>query len=85
MSVELAGLDHDSLEKMIGPECYETALEYVRRKAVSQQIWIASQNAREALAIALTGMIHDGEITRARASELAKMALRDNAKKLYGL
>jgi hypothetical protein len=45
MSVELAGLDHDSLEKMIGPECYETALEYVRRKAVSQQIWIASQNA----------------------------------------
>ena len=47
--------------------------------------WIASQTAREALAIALTGMIQDGEITRARASELAKMVLRDNAKKLYGL
>jgi predicted TIM-barrel fold metal-dependent hydrolase len=47
--------------------------------------WIASQNAREALAIALTGMIQDGEITRARASELARMALRENAKKLYGL
>ena len=46
--------------------------------------WIASQTAREALAIALTGMIRDGEITRARASELARMALRDNAKKLYG-
>jgi predicted TIM-barrel fold metal-dependent hydrolase len=46
--------------------------------------WIASQTAREALAIALTGMIQDGEITRARASELARMALRDNAKKLYG-
>jgi hypothetical protein len=30
---------------MIGPECYETALEFVRRKAISQQIWIASQNA----------------------------------------
>ena len=30
---------------MIGSECYETALEFVRRKAVSQQIWIASQNA----------------------------------------
>src|SRR6185437_4726989 len=45
MSVELADLDHDALEKMIGSECYETALEFVRRKAVSQQIWIASQNA----------------------------------------
>ena len=46
--------------------------------------WIASQTAREALAIALTGMIHDGEITRARASRSATMVLRDNAKKLYG-
>src|SRR5215472_53784 len=45
MSGELADLDHDALEKMIGSECYETALEFVRRKAVSQQIWIASQNA----------------------------------------
>ena len=47
--------------------------------------WVASQTAREALAIALTGMLHDGEITRARASELARMVLRDNAKKLYGI
>ncbi len=46
--------------------------------------WVASQTAREALAIALTGMIHDGEITRADASRLARMVLRENAKKLYG-
>jgi hypothetical protein len=46
--------------------------------------WIASQTAREALAIALTEMIQDREITRARASQLARMVLRDNAKKLYG-
>ncbi len=46
--------------------------------------WVASHTAREALAIALTGMMHDGEITRTRASELARMALRENAKKLYG-
>ena len=46
--------------------------------------WIASQTAREALAIALTGMIHDGEITRARALEIARMVLRENAKRLYG-
>jgi predicted TIM-barrel fold metal-dependent hydrolase len=45
--------------------------------------WIASQTAREALAIALTGMIRDGEITRARASEIARMVLRENAAKLY--
>jgi hypothetical protein len=45
--------------------------------------WIASQTAREALAIALTGMVQDGQITRARASELARMVLRENALKLY--
>ena len=46
--------------------------------------WIASQNAREALAIALGGMVRDGEITRARASEIGRLALRGNAAKLYG-
>jgi uncharacterized protein len=46
--------------------------------------WQTSQSAREALAIALTGMMQDGEITRERALELARMALHDNAAKLYG-
>ncbi len=46
--------------------------------------WQTSQSAREALAIALTGMIQDGEITRERALELAHMVLHDNAAKLYG-
>ena len=46
--------------------------------------WVASHTAREALAIALTGMVDDREITRTRALELARMALRENAKKLYG-
>lgn len=41
--------------------------------------------ARRALAIALTGMINDREITGPRAVELARMVLRDNAMKLYGL
>jgi predicted TIM-barrel fold metal-dependent hydrolase len=45
--------------------------------------WVASQTAREALALALTGMIQDGEISRARASELARMVLHDNAAGLY--
>jgi uncharacterized protein len=47
--------------------------------------YIAANTSREALAIALTGMLRDGEITRARASELARMVLRDNARALYGL
>jgi uncharacterized protein len=42
-----------------------------------------SRAGRKALAIALTGMLRDNEITRQRASELARMVLRDNAKKLY--
>jgi predicted TIM-barrel fold metal-dependent hydrolase len=40
---------------------------------------------RTALAIALTGMMQDGEITRAEASEIARKVMRDNAIKLYGL
>jgi hypothetical protein len=29
-------------------------------------------------------MMNDGEITRERAGELARMVLRENAKRLYG-
>jgi predicted TIM-barrel fold metal-dependent hydrolase len=44
-----------------------------------------NETARKALAIALTGMMNDGEITRERALELARMVLRENAMKLYGM
>jgi predicted TIM-barrel fold metal-dependent hydrolase len=50
-----------------------------------EMMWFASDSAREALAIALTGMIADGQITRRRASELASMVLRENALKLYAI
>src|SRR5258708_30937300 len=46
--------------------------------------WLSNTTARQALALALTGMMNDGEITRQRASELARMVLHDNASKLYG-
>ena len=49
-----------------------------------ESAWLTSKVAREALAIALTGMVQDGEITRARASELARMVMRENAAGLYG-
>jgi uncharacterized protein len=47
--------------------------------------WISAKNGRAALAIALTDMIRNGEISRARAEEIATMVLRTNASKLYGL
>jgi predicted TIM-barrel fold metal-dependent hydrolase len=40
---------------------------------------------RTALAIALTGMMQDGEITRTQATEIARKVMRGNAIKLYGL
>lgn len=46
--------------------------------------WQTSNSGRDALATALTGMMDDGEITRARALEIARMVLRGNALKLYG-
>jgi predicted TIM-barrel fold metal-dependent hydrolase len=47
--------------------------------------YVADKTGREALGMALTGMMRDGEITRDRALELARMVLRDNARKLYAL
>lgn len=46
--------------------------------------WIASRTGRLALGIALTGMIEDGEITPDRAKQIAHMAMRENARQLYG-
>jgi uncharacterized protein len=50
-----------------------------------ESTWLAARNARNALAIALTGMERDGEITPARASQLAHMVMHDNAAALYHL
>jgi predicted TIM-barrel fold metal-dependent hydrolase len=46
--------------------------------------WLSNTTARKALALALTGMMNDGEITRAHALELARMVLHDNTAKRYG-
>src|ERR1700733_2203910 len=44
MSSEITGLDPSWIEDMIGTECYETALGYVRRPAVTSQGLPAGQN-----------------------------------------
>jgi hypothetical protein len=45
--------------------------------------WQTTTSAREALAIALTGMMNDGEISRTRAVDIAKAVLRGNALRVY--
>jgi predicted TIM-barrel fold metal-dependent hydrolase len=46
---------------------------------------MASRNARRALGNALVAMWGDHEITGERAREIARMVLRENASKVYGL
>jgi len=50
-----------------------------------EKTWLMTAKSREALALALTGMMDDGLIDRAEAERFARMVLRDNAADLYGL
>ena len=61
------------------------AYPYSDESGWEQSAWIATQTTRQALGLALTEMMNDGEISRDRAFELAHMVLRDNAQKLYSL
>jgi uncharacterized protein len=47
--------------------------------------FIANRNIRQALGLALTGMLRDHEITRDQATAIARGVLHDNAAKLYGI
>ncbi len=47
--------------------------------------WIATKNGGAALASALTEMIRNGEVSRARAEEIATMVMCTNAGTLYEL
>ena len=47
--------------------------------------WVGTTTARRALAIALTDMMRNGDVSRARAEEIATMVMRTNAGKLYKL
>lgn len=50
----------------------------------AESVWLANRDARQALGISLTGMVRDGEISRDRAIEIARLVLRGNAERLYG-
>lgn len=66
---------------MFGTDAYP----YMPEMGWEESGWIAARTGRQALAIALTSMLRDGEVSRPRASELARMVLADNARKLYDL
>lgn len=65
---------------MFGTDAYP----YSNEMGWEESGWIAAKTARQALAIALSSMMRDGEISRQRALELARMVLRENARSLYG-
>jgi hypothetical protein len=47
--------------------------------------WVGAHFGRQALGIAITNMLDDGEITPERAKQLVHIVLRENARRLYGL
>ncbi|RKG93340.1 amidohydrolase family protein [Corallococcus terminator] len=47
--------------------------------------WLGTTQTRTALAMALGGMVRDGEASRTRAEEIATRVMRTNAGELYGL
>ena len=48
-----------------------------------ESTWIAARRARIALALALTGMLRDGELSRPQAMAVADQVLHGNAERLY--
>jgi predicted TIM-barrel fold metal-dependent hydrolase len=66
---------------LFGSDAFDGGIE----QGWEQVAWVGTTTARRALGIALTGMMNDGEIGRARAEELARKVLRENAVTLYGL
>lgn len=50
-----------------------------------EKAWVADRTSRRALAIALSQLLEDGDVTAARAEELAVMVMRANSIALYEL
>ena len=67
---------------MFGSDAIEVGSETV---GWEELCWIGTNSARQALALALTGMKNDGQISLDQAVAFARMVLRENAIKLYNL
>jgi hypothetical protein len=66
---------------LFGSDAFDGGLE----QGWEQVGWVGTITARRGLAMALTGMMRDGEITRPRAEQLARMVMRENAMTAYDL
>jgi predicted TIM-barrel fold metal-dependent hydrolase len=83
---QLAGVLREWLELMPEKVLYGGDVEpFTPEVSWEETGWQTVTTGRRALAIAVTEMMQDGEITRERALELARLVLRDNARKLYSL
>ncbi len=75
----LAGIIREWLEHQPEKVLFATdAYPYSNELGWEESGWVAADHGREALGRALTAMMRDGEITRPRAVELARMVLREN-------
>ena len=74
-------LEHVPEKVMFATDAYPYSAEF----GWEEGGWVGAARGREALGRALTAMLRDGEIAHQRAVELARMVLRDNARKLYGI
>jgi uncharacterized protein len=61
------------------------AYPYSQSMGWEEAAWIANQNIRTSLGMALTGMMQDQQITPTQAEKLAHMVLHTNAESLYKL
>jgi hypothetical protein len=66
---------------LFGTDAFDNAPVY----GWAESTWLGARTGRRALAMALTGMMRDGEIDRARAEQVARMVMRDNAIAAYHL
>jgi uncharacterized protein len=66
---------------LFGTDAYETGPD----GGWEDVAWVSATTARRALAMALTAMMADGEVDRAGAERIARMVLRENAARLYGI
>jgi hypothetical protein len=69
-------------EKVVfGSDCFPES----REIAAPETYWLAVQTARSAAAAALAEMISEGEISEARAMEIASDYFHDNTARLFGI
>jgi len=73
MTVELSDLDPDSLENLVGTDCYQAALRYVRRQAVVEQVWFAAQNTLYGLVQAVLGEVYTPRVHFSRQGSVLEV------------